>query len=141
MNLTIQAVDTNYVAQIWHLVQPFIAEALTKGGSEDDANYDVSHVQVYLTTGTWLLVVAVDENKIIQGAATISFINYPIHRVAFVTTIGGKLISNDNTFAQFSELLKQRGATKIQGFAREAIVRLWSRYSFKPINTLVEVRI
>ena len=141
MSFKIQAVDANYVSQVWHLVEPFIAEALTKGESSDSANYEVPHVQVYLTTGAWLLVVAVDENNAIQGAATVSFLNYPVHRVAFVTAIGGKLISNEDTFTQFSNLLKQRGATKIQGFARESVVRLWGRYNFKPINTLVEVRI
>ena len=76
-----------------------------------------------------------------HGPATVSFINYPIHRVAFVTAIGGKLISNQETFEQFKALLKNRGATKIQGYGRDAIVRLWKQYNFEPRNTLVEVLI
>ena len=62
-------------------------------------------------------------------------------RVAFITSIGGKLISNDDTFEQLKAILKQRGATKIQGYGREAIVRLWKRYNFEPRTTLVEVTI
>jgi hypothetical protein len=88
-----------------------------------------------------MLLVAVDEDNTVHGAATVSFINYPLSRVAFITAIGGKLISNDETFEQLKALLKQRGATKIQGFGREAIVRLWKRYNFEPRNTLVEVTI
>ena len=141
MKLSIQSIDTNYVNQVWHLVEHFLAEALEKGGRIEDANYTLQHVRVYLTTGAWLLVVAVDEQGVIQGASTISFLNYPLHRVAFITTIGGKLITNEDTFAQFSNLLRQRGATKVQGFTRESVARMSAKYGFKPITTLVEVKI
>lgn len=141
MNLSVQPVDPNYVSQVWPLVEPFIVDALSKSETEDEVNYNIHHVQGFLSTGAWLLIVAVDENTTVHGACTVSFLNYPMHRVAFITAIGGKLVSNQETFAQLSAVLKQRGATKIQGFARESIARLWSRYGFKPVNTLVEVKI
>lgn len=143
MSLRISHVDTNYVQQVWPMVKPFIEEAMTKGGDFPDwaQNYTVDHIQSFLTSGAWLLVVAADEEGAIHGATTISFINYPMHRVAFVTAIGGKLISSQETFGQFKALLKHRGATKIQGYGRDSIVRLWKRYDFEPRNTLVEVLI
>jgi len=141
MNLQVRPVDTNYVQQVWPMVKPFIDEAMQKGGEFPDwaAGYTADHIQMFLTSGQWLLVVVADEAGAIHGAATVSFINYPLHRVAFVTAIGGKLISSEDTFTQFSNLLKTRGATKIQGYGRPAIVRLWKRYKFEPRNTLVEV--
>jgi len=143
MSLKIRHVETNYVQQVWPMVKPFIQEAMTKGGDfpEWAQDYTADHIQSFLTNGAWLLVVAVSEEGEIQGATTISFINYPMHRVAFVTAIGGKLISSQDTFDQFKALLKLRGATKIQGYGRDAIVRLWKRYNFEPRNTLVEVLI
>ena len=143
MTLSIRHVDVNYMQQTWPLVKPFIDEAMEKGGEFPDwaAGYNVDHIQGFLTAGQWLLLVAIDEENVIQGAATVSFINYPLHRVAFVTAIGGKLISSQDTFAQLKAVLKQRGATKIQGYGRESIVRLWKRYDFEPRNTLVEVLI
>jgi hypothetical protein len=143
MTLFIRHVETENIQQIWPIVQPFIEEAMEKGGDFPDwaQSYNVSHIQAFLTAGQWLLLVAIDEDRIIHGAATVSFINYPLHRVAFVTTIGGKLISSEDTFEQLKLLLKQRGATKIQGYGRPAIVRLWKRYNFEPRNTLVEVLI
>lgn len=143
MNLSIQYVETNFVYQVWDKVVPFIMDAMQKGGDfpAESHNYDVEHMRVFLTSGQWLLVVAVDENNEIHGAATVSFLNYPKHRVAFITSIGGKLIANNDTFEQFKNLLKLRGATKIQGYGREAIVRLWKRFNFEPRNTLVEVLI
>jgi hypothetical protein len=38
-------------------------------------------------------------------------------------------------------LLKSYGATKIQGAAREAIARLWTRYGFKERYRIVEARL
>jgi len=141
MTFKILEVETNFVQQVWPMVKPFLEEAMTKGGDfpEWAQNYSVDHIQSFLTNGAWLLVVVADEENKIHGCATVSFINYPMHRVAFVTAIGGKLISNQDTFDQLKALLKQRGATKIQGYGRESIIRLWKRYNFEPRNTLVEV--
>lgn len=143
MNLKISHVDVTHIQQVWHMVKPFIEEAMEKGGDFPDwaQDYTADHIQSFLTNGAWLLVVAVDGENKIHGCATVSFINYPKHRVAFVTAIGGKLISSQDTFDQLKTLLKLRGATKIQGYGRDAIVRLWKRYNFEPRNTLVEVLI
>lgn len=143
MNLTIRHVEATHVQQVWPFVREYIAEAFAKGLDfpEETKDYNIDHVQAFLAMGQWTLMVAVDEQGQVHGACTISFINYPMHRVAFVTAIGGKLISNQDTFEQFSKILKAYGVTKIQGFAREAIVRLWKRYNFEPRHTLVEVLI
>ena len=103
-------------------------------------DFTAENVKVYLTLGQWLLIVVVGENEI-KGALTISFLNYPNDRVAFITAIGGRLISNQDTFKQMSEILKSQGATKIQGMARESIARLWKRYGFEERSRLVEVDI
>ena len=143
MNLTVQPVDPNYVVQVWPMVEHYLADALTK---DNDAPawsecYNIHHVQGFLTSGVWLLLVAADEAGGIHGAAAVSFANYPMNRVAFITLIGGKLVSSKSTFDQLKAILKYRGATKIQGYGRESIVRLWKRYGFEPRTTLVEVQI
>jgi len=143
MNLKVQAVDTNYVAQIWPSIEGYLNDALTKDNDAPDWSecYNIHHVQAFLTGGIWLLLVAVDEENKIHGAATVSFANYPMSRVAFITLIGGRLVSNRDTFDQLKMILKQRGATKVQGYGRESIVRLWKRYGFEPRTTLVEVKL
>jgi len=143
VNLSVRHVDVNYIQRFWPLVERYIVEALQKGDDSgpEATNYTAEHVRVFLTSGQWTLLVALDEEEKIHGAATVSMINYPLHRVAFITTIGGKLISNEDTFDQLKKLLKSFGATKIQGFGRPAIVRLWSKYNFEPRNMLVEVLI
>ena len=143
MSKSVQFVDTNYISQIWPVVEPMLRDGLEK---EDDSPewskcYNIHHVQGFLTSGMWLLLVAVDEENTIHGAATVSFSNYPMNRVAFITLIGGKFVSDKGTFEQFKLVLKQRGATKVQGYGRESIVRLWRRLGFEPRTTLVEVQL
>jgi hypothetical protein len=137
MNLSIQPVFTAALHQAWPLVEPFLADALKWGGDD----YTVEQAKVYLARGDWLLVVAVDEENTIHGAAAVNFNNMPNDRVAFVVAIGGKLISSQDTYAQFTALLKAHGATKIQGAARESIARLWTRYGFKERYRIVEAKI
>jgi hypothetical protein len=137
MDLKIQPVMPAYFHQTWPLVEDFLAEALKWG--EDD--YTVEQAKANLASGTWMLVVAVDEENKIHGASAVNFFNMPNDRVAFVIAIGGKLISNKDTYAQFSALLKSYGATKIQGAAREAIARLWTRYGFKERYRIVEAKL
>jgi hypothetical protein len=137
MVLTVKSVPVTFFHQTWLLVEHFLTDALKWG--EDD--YTVEQAKTYLARGDWLLLVAVDEENEIHGAAAVNFINMPNDRVAFITAIGGKLISNKDTYEQFTVLLKGYGATKIQGAARESIARLWTRYGFKERYRIVEAKI
>ena len=138
MTFKVQPVPVQLVNQVWSKVEPFIKSAEEKfGGSE----YTTEQIKVYLVTGQMMLLVATDENAEIHGAATVSFINYPNDRVAFVTSIGGKLVTSPETFAQMAEVFKGNGATKIQGMAKEAVARLWKRFGFEEKAILVEVKL
>lgn len=134
--MIIQRVDVGHVHQVWPLVESYLASALEH--AKDD--YTLESAKVLLATGQWVLVVAVNEDGV-HGAATVSFTSRPHDRIAFITLIGGKLISNDETFAQFKDLLKSLGATCIEGAARESIARLWSRYGFEEKYRIVGVKI
>jgi hypothetical protein len=138
MTFKVQPVPTQFVNQTWEKVEPFIKSAEEKfGGSE----YTTEQIKVYLVTGQMMLLVATNEKNEIHGAATVSYINYPNDRVAFITSIGGKLVTSPDTFAQMSELFKVNGATKIQGIAKEAVARLWKRFGFEEKAILVEVKL
>ena len=134
--MNIQRVDIGHIHQVWPMVEPHIAAALDHAKGE----YTLESVKVLLVTGQWLLIVAVDDEGV-HGAATVSFSSRPHDRVAFVTAIGGKLISNTDTFEQLKMLLKSLGATCIEGAARESIARLWSRYGFEEKYRIVGVKI
>jgi hypothetical protein len=138
MTLKVQPVPTQLINQIWLKVEPFIKSAEEKFG---ESEYTTDQIKVYLVTGQMMLLVAADENLEIHGAVTVSYINYPNDRVAFVTSIGGKLVTSPETFAQMAEVFKANGATKIQGAAKEAVARLWKRFGFEEKAILVEVKL
>lgn len=124
--MKIQHVDLSYVNQIWPQVEQFIATAL-----EHQDDYNLEHVKVFVMNGTWTLVVALDEEGVMHGAATVQFYNRPSDRVAFVVTMGGRLVTGNEHYAQFTDLLKSFGATYIECASRESAARLWERFGLK----------
>jgi hypothetical protein len=134
--MKIQHVNLEYVNQVWPKVENYIKWAL-----DYQTDYTIEHVKTFVTTGAWVLLVAVDDAGEVKGASVIQFFNRPNDRVAFVISMGGKLISNKETFQQFSDLLKAFGATAIEGAARESIARLWKRYGFEEKYRIVGVKL
>lgn len=121
----------------WNVLEKFIRNALELGQSED---YTAEQVKVLLVTKQWHLFIAVENNEI-KGCAVISFTNYPNSCVAFICAIGGKFIGNKETFNNLNVLLKKMGATKINGYARESVARLWRRLGFVNRHILVEYKL
>jgi len=133
--MIVQPVLRENVSQVWSSVEKFITKALefSKG------DYNAEHAKVYLANGTWNLFVAVDESGDIRGACTVNFENRPNDRVAFVTAMGGRLISDSDTINNFKQLLKHYGATKLEGAARESTKRLYeSKYGMAEKYSIVE---
>ena len=134
--MNIQRVDVGHIHQVWPLVEGYMASALEH--AKDD--YTLESVKVLLVTGQWILIVAVNDEGV-QGAAAVSFSSRPHDRVAFVTLMGGKLITSDETFEQLKSLLRLLGATCIEGAARESAARLWHRYGLEEKYRIVGVKI
>jgi hypothetical protein len=134
--MKIQHVNLEYVNQVWPKVEDYIKWAL-----DYQTDYTVEHVKTFIVTGAWTLIVAVDEAGKIKGASAIQFFNRPNDRVAFVVSMGGKLITNKETFQQFSDLLKAFGATAIEGASRESTARLWTRYGLEEKYRIVGAKL
>lgn len=134
--MKVQPVSVEHVAQVWPKVVRFIASAL-KYSSGD---YTADQARVYLSLGTWSMIVAVDDESEIKGVTVIQYINRPNDRVAFIIAIGGKLISDPDTWSNFTDLLRFNGATKVEGAARKSIARLWAiKFNFTEKYRIVEV--
>lgn len=136
--MKIQCIETQYINMMWPHIEPFIRKSSEAGGTHE---YTLDQYKLRLIDGTWIALVAVDEENKIQGAAVVYFYNRPDARVGFITAIGGRLISNADTFEQLKQFMLVNGATKIEGNARESIARLWTRYGFKEKYRVVGVSI
>ena len=127
MLLKVQQVPIEYVNQVWDKVEHFLEAALEYSSGD----YNIEEVRVMVSLVSWHLIVATDEENTIHGALVVFYFNRPADRVGFVVAIGGKLVSNRATWAQFEDILRSNGATYLEGAGRESIVKLWSRYGMK----------
>ena len=135
--MVVQHVPVEFVAQTWPFVEAFMDSSEKFAGGD----YTADQIKVYLAKGHWTLLVALDEDNVIKGAATVSFTNYPNDRVAFVTNMGGNMLVNEDVLVSLKQVLRGFGATKIQGAMRPSMVRLSSKLGFVERYTIVEVKI
>jgi hypothetical protein len=131
--MKVQTVGVEYITQIWSTVAPFIGRAL-----QYTNDYNLDQVKVFLTTGSWLLLVAVDDLQQIHGVATVAFNNGVNDRTAIITTLGGRKVVNQDIFNQVCKIVRGMGATRMQIYTRDSAIRLYEKVGFKKKVTLME---
>lgn len=134
--MKVQHVPLDWVPRTWPLLKEHIAAALEHAKGD----YTVDHVEAYVTTGQWVLLVAT-EGETICGAATIEFFNRPGKRVAFITAMGGEMLSTPEVVSQLKTVLAGFGANVIEGAVRESVARLYSKHGFEEKYRIVEVKL
>ena len=134
MTVSIQYVPTEYAAQTW----PFVEHHIKRMEGFEPCDHTLDQMRMQVCTGGWTLLVAVDESNQITGAATVAFQSYPNDRIAFITSMGGRGITGRNSFKQLQELLRAKGATRIQGYARESMARFAKAYGLKEVAVLLD---
>ena len=131
----VQIVAPAYVYHVWDKVKPLLDVAFI---NFDNADYDVEHLKVDLVNGTQHLFLVVEDENIL-GAYTIEIINYANHRVAHITSIGGKAMIDKDTVSQCEDWARSQGATKIRAFAKDSQARLFKlKMGLEPVTHVVE---
>jgi len=133
--MIVQEVPLQYVNMVWPSVEGFIASAIPHSGGD----ITLEETKSYCVNGVWKLLVAVDEANTVHGAVTLHFFNRINHRVAFITTIGGKGILTPENFSQFSDILRSNGATCIEGAVRDSLVRMAARFGAKKKSNNIQL--
>ena len=134
--MNIKNVPLEWVNRVWQDVEEYLAAAL----QHSKGDYTVDQAKALIASGEWSLLVAVEGEEIL-GAATVSFYNRPNDRVALVTAIGGKAITNTESFKQLKMFAESNGATVIECAARKSMVRLLRHFNFEPKYQIVEARL
>ena len=137
--MKIQPVSIESIHLVWPDIEPFFIRSLKEGGVGE---YTIDQLKLRVTDGTWHVIVWVDENNKICGAAAVQFFNKPNARVGFVTAISGRMLfSKNNCFEQLKIYMMANGATCIEGNVRASVARLWSRYGFTEKYRTVGVKL
>ena len=137
--MKVQHVPVEYVHQVWPNVEPLLQKAIDK--RETSGDYSLEQMKTLVAMGTWMLVVAVEDDGSFSGAATVNYINRPSNRVAFITCIGGAGIANQAAFDQLVGILKAFGATTVEGAVNDAVARLWRRFGFSEKYRIVGLQL
>jgi hypothetical protein len=137
MTLTVQPVNVAYFHQTWELVE----ELFVKANKYDSGDYTIDQIKAFLANGTWVLLVATDEENVIHGVASISFYNMPNYRVGFITAMAGKTIVNEDVYAQVCSFIKANGATRVQCAARESAARLYKQVGMQERHVIMETKL
>lgn len=135
MNWAAKPVPVEFINQVWEEVEGFLERSVQHSYGE----LTLDEIKVRVLEGSWMLIVALDADDNVRGAATVSFYNRTDNRVAYVTSIGGKFLANLDTFSQFCDILRMNGATCIEGAVRESLMRLWARLGARKKSTIVQI--
>lgn len=133
-DLTVKIVTQKQVADVWPQVEHFMSTAQPWGLGD----HSVDDIKTCVLNGRWALLIATDTENNVVGASTVTFIPYPGDRVAFITYIGGHLVSSKDANEQFRTLLKQLGASRVQGYVRKSMARYAERFGWQERGIVVE---
>ena len=134
--MKVEHVPLEWVTRTWEGVKDYIASAVEFGKGD----YTIDQIRGYVSQGHWDMLIAVD-GGVIHGVATMHVYNRPNDRVALVTTAGGKMISNEDTFSQVKSYAASRGATVIECAARDSASRLFKRLGFEEKYRILGVKL
>lgn len=135
--MQIQEVPIQYVNVVWPSVEGFLASAIP----HSNGDITLEETKSYCVNGVWKLLVIVDENNVVQGGATLHFFNRINHRVAYITTVGGRGILTPEICSQFSDILRSNGATCMEGSVRDSLVRLAARFGAIKKSNIIQLEI
>ena len=137
MKLIVQPVQTALVHHVW----PMVEELFIKANKYDAGDYTVDQIKALLANGSWVLLVAVDEENNIHGAASVNLYNMPNYRVGFITAMAGKAIVNEDVYRQVCEFIKLQGGTRVQCAARDSAARLYKRVGMEERHIIMETKL
>ena len=120
----VQIVAPDFIAQTWSKVEPFLKNGIETGVND----CTIEQLKTILIRGQQTLLVSVNDNEI-NGAMTIEVFSSPNQRVALITSLGGRGVVNQETFAQVEEWARAQGATKVRAWACEAQAKLYKQKS------------
>lgn len=132
--LDVGLVSIGAVHEWWDQAEPYIEDSCR------EANTDLTplEIKIKVLSGEWTLIVVFDEDTHrIEGAVVVHVYNRLTERVAFITAIGGKFITNGYSFERLRALLKDMGATCIEGNVRDSVLKLLGRLGFVKKSTTI----
>ena len=136
MSLVVKHVHVSQIHPTWLLVEELFTKAVKQSN-----DYTLEQIKGLLVNGSWILLVATDEENVIHGAAAIHFYNMPNYRVGFITAMAGKNIVNKDVYEQICSFIKVNGATRVQCAAKESTAKLYKQVGMEERHIIMETKL
>jgi O-methyltransferase involved in polyketide biosynthesis len=136
MTLTVKHVHVSQIHPTWLLVEDLFIKA-----AKQSSDYTLEQIKSLLVNGSWVLLVATDEENVIHGAAAINFYNMPNYRVGFIVSMAGKAVVNKDVYEQICSFIKANGASRVQCTARESAARLYKKVGMEERHVIMETKL
>ena len=136
MSLIVKHVSVAQVHPTWELVEELFDKAVKQSN-----DYTLEQIKGLIVNGSWVLLVATDEDNKIHGAAAIHLYNMPNYRVGFITAMAGKAVVNEDVYGQICSFIKANGATRVQCAARESAARLYKKVGMEERHIIMETKL
>lgn len=132
--LDVGLVRNSVVHEVWPDVEPFIERSCKDSGDI----VTTTEIKLKVLNGEWDMIVVFDEETdAIEGVVVVHVYNRLNDRVAFVTAISGKFITNGYSFERLKELLSVMGANCIEGNVRDSVLKLLTKMGFVKKSTTI----
>lgn len=118
----IRWVDPRELDRVWPEVRDSLAKALEHAQGE----MDIGQMRLLVSQGAATMLIC-ERGPIIRGACVFTAVNEPNYRVAWITAIAGRFIADAETYDEFKSHLRKMGFSRVRGYAREAVARLYER--------------
>ena len=128
-----QPIHPDYLQRNW----PIVKDWLEAGMRESNGEYTVEQLKVFVMQGRHVLLCVILGERIV-GAMTIAFEDFPNERVAFVSSMGGAGIVNQEVLESVSDWCRRNGCTALRGAVRPSVAKLFKKLDFEQRYIIVE---
>jgi hypothetical protein len=134
--MSLYQITPNQLPDVWQEVAPLLQKAIDL---EPDA-LTIEQVEYFIRTGKTYLIIW-EEDKVITGASIVDFIDYPTYRVGHINLLGGKDVVKEEVFQETKKWIKYMGATKVQCWARGALVKMYQKIGFENTHQVMRINL
>lgn len=123
--------------QVWETVAPLLQKAIDL----DPNSTSAQHVNYTIRIGTMNLLVWEEPGEGITGAATVSFADHPMERIAHVHLMGGKGIVKKHVFEETQNWMRAMGATKAQCWCQDNLVPMYEKMGMTNTHKVMRIEL
>jgi len=133
--MSLHYVAPNQLPHAWPVAAPLLQRAIDL----DPSAITIEQAEYAVRTGRSHLLVWVEGEQGITGAATIDFMDYPRERIGHINLLGGKGVVKQDVFDAVKQWMRSMGATKVQCWAKGNLVRLYEKMGMEKTHQVMRV--